>query len=165
MASDPSPATYDASLPSIMFYKRQAPYYEFSNFAEYPIELDGHKWLTNEHYFQASKFTDPELNKKVRDAPSPGQAFKLGRNPGYKDKLRKDWDSYRIEAMRKAVRAKFTQHEELKKLLLDTGDALIVEDSPVDRFWGVGTDGTGKNKLGLLLVEIRAEIRAESQSS
>lgn len=126
--------TKPAPTETIYFYKRGNPYYEFSNFAAYPIEVDGFVYPTNEHYYQASKFNDEKLHKTVRECESPGRAFKYGRNPGYKDKIRSDWDKYRLEAMRKALHAKFTQHDSLKQLLLGTGDVLIVEDSPVDTF-------------------------------
>lgn len=145
----------------IKFYHRQKPYYEFSNFAAYPIEVDGEKYATNEHYFQAAKFKDVALHEKVRDADGPGKAFKLGRNPGYRAMLREDWESFRMEAMTTAVRAKFTQHESLRQTLLATGDAIIIEDSPVDYFWGVGADGSGKNKLGLIIMQIRSELQKE----
>jgi len=61
-----------------------------------------------------------------------------------------------------ALRAKFTQNEKLKELLLSTGDKVIVENAPNDYQWGIGADGTGKNLLGLALMEVRKEI-AESQ--
>jgi len=66
--------------------------------------------------------------------------------------------------MKLVLRAKFSQHTHLMGMLLDTGDALLVEDSPHDAFWGIGRDGTGKNQLGLLLQETRAELRASSIS-
>lgn len=156
-------STTNSTAPNeIKFYKRQEPYYEFSNFAEFAIEVDGEKYPTNEHYFQAAKFQDPALHKKVREADGPGKAFKLGRNPGYREKIRSDWESFRLQAMTTAVQAKFTQHDELRKLLLATGDAHLIEDSPVDYFWGVGADGSGKNKLGLILMEVRASLKEEA---
>jgi ribA/ribD-fused uncharacterized protein len=68
--------------------------------------------------------------------------------------------------MRDALRAKFTQHQNLKELLLSTGDAKIVEASPTDSYWGNATrrDGTeGFNKLGLLLMEIRKTLEDEHE--
>jgi len=62
--------------------------------------------------------------------------------------------------MKLVLRAKFSQHTHLMQMLIDTGDAQLVEDSPYDAFWGIGRDGTGQNQLGLLLQEIRAELRA-----
>ncbi len=62
--------------------------------------------------------------------------------------------------MLRAVRAKFAQHADLAALLLSTGDALIVERSRRDHYWGDGGDGTGANKLGQILMQLRAELRA-----
>jgi len=45
-----------------------------------------------------------------------------------------------------------------------TGDEPIVEDATGDEFWGCGTDGTGKNALGNILMEVRAELRKRSKA-
>ncbi len=62
-----------------------------------------------------------------------------------------------------ALRAKFTQHEELRELLLGTGDAGLVEHTANDSYWGDGGDGSGKNRLGVLLMQVRCEVRAEGE--
>lgn len=163
MTTTSSPKTTPAE--TIYFYKRGDPYYEFTNFAEYPIEVDGFVYPTNEHYYQASKFNDEKLQKTIRECESPGRAFKYGRSPKNQCKLRSDWDKYRLKAMKKVLYAKFTQHEALKQLLLGTGEVLLVEDSPVDTFWGCGSSGAGKNHLGRMLVELRRKLREEESSS
>ena len=61
--------------------------------------------------------------------------------------------------MREAVRAKFQQHEDLRNTLLATGNAMIVEHTERDSYWGDGGDGSGKNMLGKILMEIREELR------
>jgi len=65
--------------------------------------------------------------------------------------------------MKRVLRAKFTQHEDLKQLLLSTGTARLVEsatvDNAVNRLWGE-VNGVGKNKLGELLMEVRSELVA-----
>ena len=61
--------------------------------------------------------------------------------------------------MFEAVRAKFTQHEELRKILLATGDAEIVEHTRKDNYWGDGGDGSGRNMLGKTLMLVREELR------
>ena len=50
--------------------------------------------------------------------------------------------------MHEAVLAKFTQHADLREILLATGDARIVEHTENDAYWGDGGDGSGKNRLG-----------------
>ena len=104
------------------------------------------------------KFENPADRKDVANAHSPMEAANLGRDR--KRKLRRDWESAKDDVMRKAVRAKFTQHDELRTLLLSTGDAKLVEHTTNDAYWGDGGDGRGRNKLGQILMEIRADLRA-----
>ena len=143
---------------TINFYGSREPYFEFSNFARFHVTLDGKIWPTSEHYFQAQKFLDEALQEKVRLARTPRAAADMGRDRS--NPLRADWETVKDDVMRKVVRAKFTQHAELKKLLLDTGDAIIVEHTVNDAYWGDGGDGSGKNMLGRILMEIRSELQA-----
>jgi ribA/ribD-fused uncharacterized protein len=142
---------------TIEFYSTQGEYGEFSNFAAFPFRLDGKTWPTSEHYFQAQKFDDAAYREKIRTATSPMIAARLGRSR--KVKIRRDWESAKLDVMRRAVRAKFEAHEELRTLLLSTGDKKIVEAATRDDFWGCGADGSGKNWLGRILMEIRDELR------
>ncbi|QDU94018.1 NADAR domain-containing protein [Lignipirellula cremea] len=64
--------------------------------------------------------------------------------------------------MREAVLAKFTQHEDLRELLLSTGDAKIVEHTENDDYWGDGGDGRGKNMLGRVLMDVRQSLRDDA---
>jgi ribA/ribD-fused uncharacterized protein len=64
--------------------------------------------------------------------------------------------------MREAIRFKFTNHEDIKEILLSTGEDELVEDSPIDYYWGIGADGTGKNMLGKLLMELRTDLKNRS---
>ena len=74
--------------------------------------------------------------------------------------LRRDWEGVKEQVMLDALRAKFTQHDELKAVLLGTGDAMLVEHTERDSYWGDGGDGSGKNRLGRLLMRVREELRA-----
>ena len=144
-------------MDTIRFYSVGDEYGEFSNFAAYPIVMDGERWPTTEHYFQAQKFEDVVYQQKIRKANSPMIAARLGRDR--KQKLRRDWESAKVGIMRAAVLAKFTQHQDLQTLLLSTGDAMLVEHTENDNYWGDGGDGSGKNKLGQILVQVRDTIR------
>lgn len=148
---------------SIKFYHPGEPFGEFSNFSRYHVFLDGKTWPTSEHYFQAQKFLDEALREKIRLAKTPRIAANMGRDRS--NPLRRDWESVKDDVMRKVVRAKFTQHEELKKLLLETGDAVIVEHTANDSYWGDGGDGSGKNMLGRILMQVRDELAAEKLDS
>jgi len=146
----------------IEFYAVEDAYGELSNFSPYPIRLDGVLWPTSEHYFQAQKFKDAATRARVRKANTPMLAARLGRDR--KHPLRRDWESVKIGVMRTAVRAKFSQHDELRDLLLGTGEARLIEHTANDAFWGDGGDGSGKNMLGQILMEVRGELRQAGRS-
>ena len=145
----------------IDFYSRSAPYGEFSNFALFPILVDGQWWPTSEHYYQAMKYEDPKLQEWVRKTADPMEAANRGRDPQYAK--RADWESYRNVVMEKAVRAKFLQYPELQTLLLSTGKARIFEHTENDCYWGDCGTHKGENRLGLLLEKIRAELMPKGE--
>ena len=60
-----------------------------------------------------------------------------------------------------ALAAKFRQHADLRQRLLATGEIELVEANPEDGYWGDGGDGSGANRAGHLLMEVRQELRAE----
>lgn len=145
---------------TINFFSKSETYSEFSNFAPFPIELDGQSWPSSEHYYQAQRFTDPALQEKIRAAQKPVIAKKLAQT--HRNKARADWAEIKDAVMERAVRCKFEQHAGLRELLLSTGDEVLAEAVLNDYYWGTGADGTGQNKLGLLLMRIRAELRGET---
>lgn len=156
----PPEPDHDPSLPAeILFYSVADNYGEFSNFASYPIKLDGHVWPTSEHYFQGQKFKDQAARERIRRASTPMEAARLGRSR--KLRLRPDWESVKVDVMRKAVQAKFEQHSDLAAVLLATGEAKLIEHTPNDEFWGDAGDGSGRNMLGRILMEVRASLRGD----
>ena len=150
--------TSAAAAGKILFYRVGDPYGEFSNFAPYPIKIDGVTWPTTEHYFQAMKFKDRKNQGEIRRANGPMLAARMGRDR--KRPLRRDWESVKDQVMYRALQAKFGQHEELRALLLSTGQARLIEHTRNDRYWADGGDGSGKNRLGILLMRLRAELAA-----
>ncbi len=148
---------------TIYFYSnREEPYGCFSNFSNHGFKLDGQWWPTSEHYFQAQKFikTAPDWATKIREAKAPKIAATMGRQRDYP--LRTDWESVKDDIMRRAVLQKFTAHADIRSILLSTGDEHLVENAPGDRYWGCGKDGSGKNKLGQILVAVRTQLREQS---
>lgn len=143
----------------INFYSTRDEYGCFSNFSAHPVFLKGKRWRTTEHYFQAQKFAGEPDEEEVRQAKRPMEAASMGRDR--KRPFRRDWESVKDGIMLDALRAKFTQHDELKAILLGTGDAKLVEHTANDNYWGDGGDGSGKNMLGQLLMRLRAELKAE----
>lgn len=146
----------------IYFYSRAKEFFELSNFSHHPIIIDGLEYKTNEHYFQSIKFIDKDYQEKIRLSTTPRDAKYLGSSRKFK--IHSDWDERRIDVMKKCVKAKFTQHESLKKLLLSTQDSILIEDSPSDTFWGCGRNKNGKNMLGKILMELREEFRKDNKN-
>lgn len=137
-----------------MIDKFRGKYWFLSNFYESPIEEENITYPTVEHYFQAQKTFNQEEKLKIVQATKPAKAKKMGR----KVNLRKDWEDVKIQVMEKGLRLKF-QDPTLRKKLLATGDEELVEGNPWgDRYWGV-CNGSGKNKLGKLLMKIRKELQ------
>lgn len=138
----------------IYFSSKTNSYKEFSNFYASPFTLDGKKWSTVEHYFQAMKFAEePMYQEEVRNAAGAGKAKVMGASR--KHKLRDDWEEVKETVMMHALEAKFDQHPYLTALLKSTKDATLCEWNPKDSYWAWGLAGEGKNRLGALLMELR----------
>ncbi|MGZ3758109.1 MAG: NADAR family protein [Mucilaginibacter sp.] len=148
-------------MKEIKFYKVSDLYGEFSNFSAFPIIIAAEVWPTVEHYFQATKFGDFNLQDKIRAMASPMDAAKEGRNRN--NIIRDDWEEVKEKIMYRAVRAKFLQHPKLKFLLLNTGEVPIVEHTVNDAYWADAGDGSGGNRLGIILMRVRKELRAISE--
>lgn len=177
-ASVPTPVAAAAPAEPLKFYSDSKDKFAvFSNLYEPPtaIYIDGKAWPTVEHYFQAMKFpTDPAYQEAIRLAVSPRRATdrmasgKMAKKMGASREhtLRPDWNTYRLEVMKKALREKFTQDDDLYKLLLEeTGNRILQENSPSDSFWGIGRNGKGQNHMGRLLQQLREELRQEATSA
>lgn len=143
---------------AIYFYSdREEPYGCFSNFSRHGFKLDDAWWPTSEHYYQAQKFVGTSHADQIRKAPTPKDAATIGRDRSRP--LRSDWEQVKDDVMRQAVLCKFETHADIRAVLLATGNELIVENSPIDYYWGCGADGSGQNKLGQILMEVREILR------
>jgi ribA/ribD-fused uncharacterized protein len=117
------------------------------------VEADG---STNEHWFQALKATDSTGHAYIMSAKTPEEAKQRGREAA----LHEDWESFKDLGMLRMLHRKF-QDPQLREKLLATGDARLVEANTWnDRYWGVDKEsGVGENMLGILLQQVRDEIR------
>lgn len=135
----------------------------YSNFYIRQIYLDNKWWKSTEHYYQAQKARNEEDEELIRNAKTPNEAKKLGRQI----KCRKGWEKIKVDVMRKALRAKFTQHQDLKERLINTDDEILVEGNWWhDCYWGSCycdhcISREKKNMLGILLMELRDQLRKE----
>ena len=133
----------------------QGEYRFLSNFWPARIIHGGIEYPTVEHAYQAAKTDDVKLKQKIARARTPGIAKRLGKRA----KLRSDWDEVKVAVMTGLVAIKFTINPALRKLLLDTGKARLVEGNDWnDTFWGV-CRGVGENHLGCILMDIREGLR------
>lgn len=147
----------------VRFYRAsEKPYGAFSNLYRREIEFEGEKFATSEHAYQAGKARKPEVRKWLMEAPSPA-LLAMAAHGLYVWDINSDWSKIKFDRMKRVLQAKFTQHDDLKQLLLSTGTARLVEsatvDNAVNRLWGE-VNGVGKNKLGELLMEVRDELVA-----
>ncbi|AFZ58461.1 NADAR family protein [Anabaena cylindrica FACHB-243] len=142
---------------TIYFYNTRDQYGCFSNFSSHGFILDDLYWFTSEHYFQAQKFIGTPHLQQIRLVKTPKDAAKMGRERTRP--LRSDWEQVKDDIMRKALLCKFSTHADIRDILLDTGNEELVENSPIDYYWGCGSDGSGKNMLGIILMEVRETIQ------
>jgi ribA/ribD-fused uncharacterized protein len=159
----------------ILYYARDRDTFGFlSHFWPAPIAIDGEVWPTVEHYYQAQKSADPGYGDAIRQAVTPGMAKRLAAQPHASRRIsrhswflangavpREDWFEVKLDIMRRADGAKFTQHPELAAALLATADAELIEDSPFEPYWGVGRDGQGLNWAGRVLMEVRLKLTGD----
>ena len=146
----------------IRFYHSDQTWGEFSNFSQHAVYLQEKIWRTAEHFYQAQKFNDPILQERVRSSPAPMLAKQIA-NQLASQHLRADWPSVKEKVMEQVLVAKFNQHPELRQLLLSTRQRNIAEHTRNDSYWGDGGDGTGLNRLGVLLMKLRKQLCMQLQ--
>jgi ribA/ribD-fused uncharacterized protein len=149
-------------MKEIHFYRaNEKPFGAFSNLYRREIEFEGVIYPTTEHAYQAGKARKDNVREWLMNAPSPA-LLAMAAHGLYSWDIQPNWSKVKYERMKLVLRAKFNQHEDLRQLLLSTGDARLVEaatvDNLVNRTWGE-VNGKGKNMLGVLLMEVRAELR------
>ena len=142
----------------IVFYSKTPEYAWLSNFSRHGFELDGARWRSVEHYYQAQKYAGTEMEERIRNAPNAPAARDLGQNRSLT--VRPDWPEAKEAVMRRALEAKFTQHRRLREQLLTTGEEPLLHHSSSDSYWGCGKEGDGQNRLGVILMEIRQALRS-----
>lgn len=150
-------------MKEISFYRaNEKPYGAFSNLYRRTIVFEGGEYPTSEHAYQAGKARKDSVREWLMAAPSPS-LLAMAAHGLYVWDIHPDWSKTKFDRMKRVLQAKFTQHEDLRELLLSTGNARLVEkatvDNTVNRLWGE-VNGVGKNMLGQLLMEVRDELRA-----
>lgn len=128
-------------------------YFFLSNFYNSPVTWNGITYQNNESAFQSAKVLD-ESERNQFSKLNPSEAKKKGRHV----KLRQDWEEVKFDIMYDICLAKFTQNEDLKNKLLETGDEYLKEGNTWgDKIWGT-VNGVGENNLGKILMKVRDEL-------
>ena len=139
-------------MSEIYFYSNKDEWGELSNFYPSPFVWNGKLYRTVEHYFQSLKFVDPDHAETIRLAISPMVAKRLGQSRNHQ--IHYNWDKQRDFVMVRGLCYKFSDPM-FESVLLRTGNATLIENSPTDSYWGNGPDGKGRNRLGELLMNLR----------
>lgn len=122
--------------------------------------MNGVTFKTPEHFYQWSKFGEPAgsiIKQRILDAPTAKMATYIADNN--KNIILPNFEQIKNDVMLNALRAKFTQHHDLRQVLLSTGEKPLIEHYMYDNYWADGGDGSGKNMLGNLLMQVRQELR------
>lgn len=158
MPNDFAAPPIDETDPSAPITRFAGDFAFLSNFYPHPLTIEGDIYPTNEHAFQALKTHDPVERAHVRQAPTPAAAKQRGKRVT----LRAAWDTLRFDIMAQLVAAKFTDPA-LAAQLVATGTRELIEGNTWrDTTWGcvrnAGGTWRGRNALGKLLMQVRAEI-------
>ena len=154
-----SPGLFPELDEGAVYLSKKDPSHLLSSYSKHDVFLEGEVWPSVEHYFQAMKFEDPNVQARIRSSATPGQAVRRGRSRLRKP--RRDWRDVRVVMMTRAVYTKCKAHPEVRDALLDTGQAKLVENSQYDYFWGCGRDRRGENHYGKVLMSVRAKLLEE----
>lgn len=150
-------------MQEIRFCQPVGAYWFLSPLAAFPIKMlvDGklYDFPTVEHYYQAMKFdaADPRF-AKILSLQNPDEARLLTKTAEYKINRRKDFEQNKFKIMEEALRAKFAQNSDAAALLKQTGNAVLIKSCPVCYQCGFG-EGSGQNRIGKILMEIREELQ------
>ncbi len=133
-------------------------FYVLDNFSAYVVEIWGTKFPTAEHAYQWNKFfvVQPEIAEEILHASSPSAVKKI--SDLHKSKVPAVWHENKLQIMEEILTAKANQHEKVQRMLKASGGKKLIENSPIDDYWGAGVDGTGQNMLGKLWMKVRGKF-------
>jgi hypothetical protein len=156
---------------AIAFTKVNLPYGWLGNMSADPVVYRGKRYRTAEALFQSMRFEKhPAVQEAIRDCTSPMSAKMVAKKHRHliEDTVER-MGAEDVERMRLCIRLKVEQHPALKRLLLATGERLLVENVGTrrrvsDLFWGAYWDAdqaawVGENTLGKCWMDLRASLR------
>lgn len=146
-------------MESVDFYKEFGDLGYLANYSNHEFYEDGVFYKTAEHYYQAHKFDNPEVQKLIIDAKTPKEASNIGRDRKYI--RRSDIDSVKNQIMYHGVYLKFYQNKDIMYRLIETRRKPIREMTTKEYYWGVGPDLSGENHMGKILVQVREALKKQ----
>lgn len=138
----------------IKFYRSTGKFGFLSNLYRCKVIYEGIEFGSSEHAYQYGKAKSADIKEYIKSAPTPAVACIVGHGL-FPWMVAPSWKDRKLQRMRDVLFAKFTQNEDLRNKLVETGDAILIENSKSDGFWGIGRNGKGKNVLGKLLMNLR----------
>lgn len=149
---------HDLTLENAIRFSRFDEASFLSTVSEHPFELEDYQWPTAEHYYQAHKFEGMSYAQEILAAATGHDAFKRG-NKRFKRKVGA-WKDKRRVWMTRALYRVTVEYPSIKQSLLETNDALLIETSLYDHYWGIGRDQRGENILGKVWMDIRQKVKS-----
>lgn len=148
-------------MSEIRFYRATGKYGFLSNLYPSPFPFEERVFPCAEAAYQFGKPRQVAVAEWIISAPKP-HLMAIAAHGLFVFDVRENWNDIKVERMKQVLAVKFGQHFwTLGKQLIGTLDADLIEESKSDAFWGVGKKGTGKNMLGVLLMETRSSLRNE----
>lgn len=143
----------------IEFYKEFGELGYLANYSNHGFTKNGIFYKTVEHYYQSEKFDDPEIKKRIINAPTPKEASNIGRD---RSNIRKEnFKEIKNQVMFDGILEKFRQNRDITYKLIETRNKKIAEATIDEYYWGIGKDKSGKNVIGDILVKVRERIKRE----
>ncbi len=142
---------------SVDFYREEGELGYLANYSDYGFTVDGVYYPTAEHFYQASKFDNPEIIQKILSCKTAREAASVGRDRN--NKRIDHFNDIKLNKMYQAVYEKFQQNPDIRKKLIETGDEEIREMTDQESYWGVGPQLDGENHMGEILMRVREELK------
>lgn len=139
----------------------------FSPYTAHAILVEGIVYSTVEHAYQCQRYTDKKIIEEIRNARSPVMAWEVSSKYKHLQIAKFKKEDHKLKVMKRLMRLKAEQHEEIRKALIDSKNVEIVKHistyPPGDGFWDDGGKGEGLNHMGRMWMEIRQELKKTSQ--
>ena len=152
-----------SEAPEIRFYRSSGPFGFLSNLYPCKVLFEGIEFTSAERAYQFGKPRSPKVAEWIAQAPTE-RMVALAAHSLLPYDVVDGWNDIKSDRMLRVLQAKFNSNYALRNKLLDTGNAILIEASKTDSFWGAGRKGDGKNELGRLLMRVREGLRYRTGS-